>query len=103
METWTPKVAANSDVNLIISPEPINRWTSVGKEKTNLLNSMYSDPQRYGYAFEHYSQFTRCEQMRSVYEAHLKDHEAFGRKTMHLLERSIFSNRFCFVENFYKR
>ena len=26
-----------------------------------------------------------------------------GHKTMHLLERSIFSNRFCFVENFFRR
>lgn len=94
-------MASESNINLVISPEPISRWTSVGPAAANLLSEMYADPSRNGFAFEHYSQFTRYEQMRAVYEEHLADEP--GRKTMHLLERSIFTNRFCFVENFYQR
>lgn len=63
---------------------------------------MYSDPSRNGFVFEHYSQYTRFDQMRSIFYEHIDEDECGGRKTIHLLERSIFSNRFCFVENFYQ-
>ncbi|KAJ6220660.1 hypothetical protein RDWZM_006472 [Blomia tropicalis] len=107
-EVWRPRSDDLENVDLVISPEPLNQWISVpppasSSTSVNLLKRMYSNPKRWGFTFEHYSQFTRYNQIKSVYNEHCeKATNDQNLKTMHILERSIFSNRFCFVENFYK-
>ena len=88
---------------MVISPEPLDRWTDIKPENDNLLEMMYQDPKRWGFAFENYAQFTRYEQMKKVFDRHEFNNVQSPVDTLHILERSIFSNRFCFIENFYQR
>lgn len=47
-----------------ISPEPVEKWQSVGDDRHNILESFYKDPQRYAYTFQNYVFFTRMLQVR---------------------------------------
>lgn len=62
--------------------EPVERWRDVGGE--NLFHYLYKDPARYSLAFQTYVQLTM-----------IKLHT----KRPKLMERSIYSARYCFVEN----
>ncbi|KAH9394916.1 Deoxynucleoside kinase [Tyrophagus putrescentiae] len=39
-DIWKPKIPDQSSLNLIVSPEPLTRWTSVGPAHVNLLNQI---------------------------------------------------------------
>lgn len=65
--------------------EPVERWRNVDGE--NLFHYLYKDPARYSLAFQTYVQLTM-----------IKLHS----KLPKLMERSIYSARYCFVENLYK-
>lgn len=64
--------------------EPVERWRNV--EGENLFHYLYKDPARYSLAFQTYVQLTM-----------IKLHK----KQPRLMERSIYSARYCFVENLY--
>lgn len=65
--------------------EPVESWRNVGGE--NLFQYLYKDPARYSLAFQTYVQLTM-----------IKLHK----KNPMLMERSIYSARYCFVENLHK-
>lgn len=65
--------------------EPVENWRNV--EGENLFHYLYKDPTRYSLAFQTYVQLTM-----------IKLHS----KRPKLMERSIYSARYCFVENLYK-
>lgn len=65
--------------------EPVERWRNV--EGENLFHYLYKDPARYSLAFQTYVQLT-------MIKLHMKRPK--------LMERSIYSARYCFVENLYK-
>lgn len=65
--------------------EPVELWRNVDGE--NLFHYLYKDPARYSLAFQTYVQLT----MIKLHQQHPK-----------LMERSIYSARYCFVENLYK-
>lgn len=65
--------------------EPVESWRNVGGE--NLFEYLYKDPARYSLAFQTYVQLTM-----------IKLHK----KQPKLMERSIYSARYCFVENLHK-
>lgn len=65
--------------------EPVERWRNV--EGENLFHYLYKDPARYSLAFQTYVQLT-------MIKLHMKQPK--------LMERSIFSARYCFVENLYQ-
>lgn len=65
--------------------EPVESWRDVGGE--NLFHYLYKDPARYSLAFQTYVQLTM-----------IKLHQ----KQPKLMERSIYSARYCFVENLSK-
>lgn len=65
--------------------EPVERWRNVDGE--NLFHYLYKDPARYSLAFQTYVQLTM-----------IKLHS----RQPKLMERSIYSARYCFVENLYK-
>lgn len=70
--------------------EPINRWTHVGG-KHNALRLLYEDPARWSFAFNHYSTLTRLQIQAKPCKSPVK-----------MIERSLFSTRYTFVENAHK-
>ncbi|XP_071146246.1 thymidine kinase 2, mitochondrial-like [Mytilus edulis] len=75
------------EVDLI--PEPVSKWKDVNG--FNTLEMMYKDASRWSLAFQSYVQLTMAEGHRKD----LKDKH----KSLKMMERSIFSARYCFVEN----
>merc|ERR1711936_1083787 len=69
--------------------EPVDRWRNVNGH--NLLQLMYEDPSRWALPFQSYVQLTM-----------LENHLLQTKKPVKLIERSIFSARYCFVENMYR-
>ncbi|XP_046544116.1 thymidine kinase 2, mitochondrial-like [Haliotis rubra] len=66
--------------------EPVNKWRDV--KGHNALGLMYRDPARWGLTFQTYVQLT-------MLDIHMKAQE----KPLKMMERSIFSAKYCFVEN----
>ncbi|XP_064599305.1 thymidine kinase 2, mitochondrial-like [Liolophura sinensis] len=71
-----------------VFPEPISMWKDVHGHNT--LKMMYEDPRRWSLAFQSYVQLT----MQNIHCAQLSK-----KVRMKFMERSIFSARYCFVEN----
>ena len=69
--------------------EPVDRWRDVNGH--NLLQLMYEDPSRWAMPFQSYVQLTM-----------LDHHLHKSNKAVKLMERSIYSARYCFVENMHK-
>ncbi|CAF0924074.1 unnamed protein product [Didymodactylos carnosus] len=69
--------------------EPIESWTNVNGH--NLLAMLYKDPVRWGMTFQAYAQMTLT-----------KLHALQTKKPVKVMERSIYSARYCFVENLYR-
>ncbi|XP_022660073.1 deoxynucleoside kinase-like isoform X2 [Varroa jacobsoni] len=74
--------------DITIMPEPVHRWTNLGG-KHNLLELIYKDPLRWNMAFQSYVQLTR-----------LQMHTKKVPTTFKLMERSLYSARYCFVQNY---
>jgi len=70
-----------------IHPEPVEKWQDCHGE--NLLEKLYTNPQRWSFQFQSYIQLTRLQELK----APLKDGA-----NVRLLERSIQSNKYCFIE-----
>ncbi len=69
--------------------EPHTKWQEVGGE--NLLEKFYSDTSRWAYTFQTYAFVSR-----------VVEQENFARnsdKAIHVLERSVYSDRYCFAKN----
>ncbi len=104
------------NVNLRIFTEPVHLWRDLNGH--NLLEHMYSDPARYSFAFHSYVQLT-------MLENHLKlnqpgrpglpasDSDAENvepgsggqpadKFSINVMERSLYSAKYCFLENIYK-
>ena len=62
--------------------EPVKQWQNLGG--MNLLDSFYSDPQRWGFSFEFYSMLTKIQALLKA---------ADSDKPIIIIERSILSNR----------
>jgi len=69
--------------------EPVDRWRDVNGH--NLLELMYQDPSRWAMPFQSYVQLTM-----------LDHHLHRSNKPVKLMERSIYSARYCFVENMHR-
>ena len=74
--------------------EPIDKWVDLRGH--NLVDLLYKDLNRNAFGFEHYAQLTRL-QMYGDYES------MDSSKPIRLMERSIFSQRYCFTENLIQR
>jgi len=73
--------------NIAVFPEPVARWTDV--RGTNLFRNMMENGPRWMHAFQLYSSLTRVE---IAYQA------AKAPASISLMERSLFSERYCFVQ-----
>lgn len=69
--------------------EPVEKWQDVRGH--NLLDLMYKDPCRWAHTFQAYVQMT-------MLELHLQPTSS----PVKLMERSVYSARYCFVENLYR-
>jgi deoxyadenosine/deoxycytidine kinase len=79
-----------SKLNLSIIQEPANKWQDM-EGSGNLLNLFYQDTKRWALTFQTYAFVNRYQ---TVME-HLKNSSA----PVHILERSVFCDRFCFAQN----
>jgi len=71
--------------------EPMEQWKDLGGN--NAFQMMYEDPKRWGMMFQSYVQLT-------MLKAHLA---CTSSQQDRVMERSIFSARYCFVENLHRR
>lgn len=69
--------------------EPIQQWTDI--KGHNALQLLYEDPPRWSFSFNNYSLLTRLEM-----------HQHTPSVPVKMLERSLFSTRYVFVENSHK-
>ncbi|XP_027196728.2 deoxynucleoside kinase-like [Dermatophagoides pteronyssinus] len=98
------------NISMIVTPEPIKLWTNIpltmvndeNQKYENLLQKMYTNPKRWAFTFEHYCQLTRFNQMSKIFNEFEQNRKTLKKDKhfIHLMERSIYSNRFGFVENF---
>ncbi|XP_050391076.1 deoxynucleoside kinase [Patella vulgata] len=75
--------------NVEAIPEPVEQWTNV--KGHNALELLYKDPKRWSFSFNMYAQLTR-----------IKMHQHQQIKPIKMLERSLYSTQYCFVENDYR-
>ncbi len=75
-------------VNIVY--EPLEMWQQVTDDQ-NLLDSFYKDPKRWAYSFQSYAFITRI----------MKQKESREKQPdmLQVLERSVFSDRYCFAKN----
>ncbi|CAF2382170.1 unnamed protein product [Rotaria sp. Silwood2] len=72
-----------------IVAEPVEAWTNLNGN--NLLAMLYNDPHRWGFAFQANAQMTLA-----------RLHAQPSKSLIKVMERSIYSTRYCFVENLYR-
>ncbi|XP_054164702.1 thymidine kinase 2, mitochondrial-like [Oppia nitens] len=75
--------------------EPIDKWHDLRGH--NLIEMLYKDLTRNAFAFEHFAQLTRLEMYAN--QQHTDDHQM---KPIRLMERSIYSARYCFTQNLFQ-
>ena len=75
--------------NIEVITEPVEKWTNV--KGSNLLQKMYEDPERWAFIFQTYVQLTMLQQ-----------HTENNDKQIKIMERSLYSARYCFVENLFE-
>lgn len=76
-----------------IYKEPVELWRNVRGH--NLLNKFYEDPKKWSLSFQTYVQLT----MAQIHEESAIKEEG---SVIKMMERSLFSARYCFVENLFK-
>ncbi|XP_067936494.1 thymidine kinase 2, mitochondrial-like isoform X2 [Watersipora subatra] len=79
----------NCSDSVEVVPEPLEKWTNLNGH--NALAKLYEDSERWGFAFNLYAALTR-----------LQMHSTVTTKRVVLLERSLYSLRYCFVEADYQ-
>ncbi|RWS14560.1 hypothetical protein B4U79_15446, partial [Dinothrombium tinctorium] len=74
--------------------EPVHKWLNLSGH--NLLDLMYKEPKRWSFAFQQYVQLT-------MFQMHKEASEFSDDKCcVKMIERSLLSARYCFVENLYE-
>ena len=82
----------NTFLNAQVVYEPHTKWQDVQGE--NLLERFYTDTKRWSYTFQTYAFITRVLERE---QAALKNRHPFQ-----ILERSVYSDRYCFAKNCYE-
>ena len=76
---------SSSEPDWQIIMEPTEKWQNY--HNSNLLELMYSKPERWSYVFQSYISLTRFQQLTEPTTSNLR-----------IIERSLDSSRFCFIE-----
>lgn len=85
--TFLSIIGQNLGVQVIY--EPHTKWQEIGGD--NLLEKFYSDTTRWAYTFQTFAFVSRVVQQETISQK--SDH------MIHILERSVFSDRYCFAKN----
>jgi deoxyadenosine/deoxycytidine kinase len=80
-------------MNVDVLPEPVDKWCNV-EGSHNLLQLVQENPQRHGMLFQSFAQLTMLQQHTQKPTTNQVD--------LKVLERSIYSDRYCFIENLYR-
>jgi deoxyadenosine/deoxycytidine kinase len=78
-------------LNLHVVYEPLHKWKNVGGGGENILEKFYVDTKRWAYTFQTYAFVTRVLEQ----EEHARKYPS----PLHIVERSVFSDRYCFAKN----
>lgn len=81
-------------LNIQMVLEPHEQWQHIGGGGDNLLDLFYKDPKRWAYSFQTYAFVSRI----MIQQAHARMQNC----TVQVLERSVFSDRYCFAYNCYE-
>lgn len=81
-------------LNIQVVLEPHEQWQNIGEKGDNLLDLFYRDPKRWAYSFQTYAFGSRI----MAYHANTSMHVY----SVQVLERSVFSDRYCFAYNCYE-
>jgi deoxyadenosine/deoxycytidine kinase len=87
--TFLRLLKENLPVHIVL--EPLEKWQSIGGSTENLLEKFYQDTPRWAYTFQSYAFITRI----LAQEQAVKNYNA----PIYVLERSVFSDRYCFAQN----
>lgn len=81
--------------HLAIHPifEPHEKWQSIGGGSENLLQKFYEDTRRWAYTFQTYAFVSRVKEQ----EVAMREYP----EAVHVVERSVYSDRYCFAQNCY--
>jgi deoxyadenosine/deoxycytidine kinase len=89
--TFLALIQKHLDVQIVF--EPLHKWQQViGNE--NLLEKFYQDSTRWAYTFQSYAFITRIQEQRKALQA--------NPQAIQVIERSVFSDRYCFAKNCYE-
>lgn len=81
--------------SVALIPEPTAKWQHVNQQE-NLLDLFYKDTPRWAYTFQTYAFLTR---LQAVLEYRARNRQ----DAVHVLERSVYCDRFCFAKNCYEQ
>lgn len=84
------------DVNYFKLCEPVDEWKNLNGH--NILKYLYDDTARWSATFQSYAMLTMTRNHHRQLPSSSNDDEKTT--TIKLMERSIFSARYCFIENF---
>lgn len=71
--------------------EPHQKWQNVGGSGENILEKFYNDTHRWAYSFQTYAFITRIMEQ--------EEHAKVNTYPVQVLERSVYSDRYCFAQN----
>ena len=86
---------STSNFSIMTFKEPVEKWCDLNGH--NLLQFMYEDNKKWAFPLNTYSMLTMFENHIKMKENEINSH------SFSIMERSIYSNRYCFIENFKNR
>jgi len=87
----------------LILLEPVDEWVKMtDTEGKNILEHYYMDPKKYSFAFQMNSFISRCEKLMANTKEHNKTLVGTNFDAPIIMERSVYSDYYCFAQNCYE-